>query len=141
MRVFARVYLCGKGLRPEEMKSRLSTLNAGSIVQAARGDSARNAFFVEMLAAQTLYAENSGSLLARKPEVDLLLRLAGTTQIARAIREQGAKEGEPFLLVVAGRSAVRAPSELSRMELVRRNLSPEELDRVEKAALLNVQRP
>ncbi len=140
MRVFAKAYLFEKGFSSQEIKRKLAVANAGSIVQAAKGGSAHNEFFVEMLAAQTLRAEASGSLLAKKPEIDFLLRLAGTTQIARAIREQGAKEGEPFLLVVAGREALLWPPELSGIELSRRDLSPEELARVEKAALLNAQR-
>ncbi|MDG6898764.1 MAG: hypothetical protein JRN24_03390 [Nitrososphaerota archaeon] len=122
------------------MKEKLASANLSSMVQAANAGSAKNESFVEMLAAQTLHADASGSLLAKKPEIDFLLRLAGTTQIARAIREHGAKEGAPFLLVVAARTPVRGPSEVSGLELPRRDLSLAELARVEKAALLSAQR-
>jgi len=89
-----------------------------------------------MLAAQTFQAESSGSLLANKPEIDLLLRLAGTNQISRAIREKGAKKGEPFLLIVAGRSEQILPQRIPAKELPRRKLSRAELARIEKASLL-----
>lgn len=123
------------------MKKRLASKNRGVVVQAAKAGSATNEFFVEMIAAQTLRAETSGSLLAKKPEIDFLLRLAGTTQIARAIKELGAEEGGPFLLVAAGPRAVHAPPELAGSELPRLDLSSAELERIERAALLNARRP
>lgn len=140
VRIFAKAYACGKELSTKEMKQRLTSVYPGSMVQAAKGGSATNELFVEMLAAQTLQAESSGSLLANRPEIDFLLRLAGTTQIARAIREKGAADGAPFLLVAASRNAMSGHSELSKLELPRRSLSKAELDKVEKAALLSAQR-
>ena len=100
----------------------------------------RNEVFVELLAAQTLQAESSGGLLANKPEMDFLLRLAGTTQISRAIRDAGAKAGGQFVLVVAGRSVVRRPPGIVAKELPRRGLTDSERARIEKAALLNAER-
>ncbi|MGP8057962.1 MAG: KEOPS complex subunit Cgi121 [Nitrososphaerales archaeon] len=111
-----------------------------SIVQTVSADAATNGFFVEMIAAQTLSANGTQSLLAKRPEVDLLLRLAGTTQIARAIEQTGAKKGEPFLLVIAGpatRLAGLSAKELGGSELESRELSSDELNRIEQAALLN----
>lgn len=122
------------------MKRRLASANPGSLVQAAKAGSVDNEFLVEMLVAQTLQAEASGSLLARKPEIDLLLRLAGTTQISRALREQGAKEGASFLLIAASRAEVKGPLELAKSELPRHPLTEPELDRVERGALLSAQR-
>jgi len=92
-----------------------------------------------MLAAQTFQAERSGTLLAKKPEVDLLLRLAGTTQIAKAIRERGAKPGASFLLIVASRSGIVGIPGLLQ-ELPRSLLSDGDLARIERAALLDVAR-
>lgn len=122
------------------MKRRLQGLNPDSLVQAASAGAAANELFVELLAAQTLQAESSGGLLANKPEMDLLLRLAGTTQISRAIKEAGARPGERFVLVVAGRGAVRVPTGLDGTELRRRELTDSELGRIESAALLNARR-
>ena len=99
-----------------------------------------NELFLELLAAQTLQAETSGGLLANKPEIDFLLRLAGTTQIARAIKVAGAKPGERYILVVAGRKAVRLPPAIEGAELERRKLTHSELGKIEKAALLNAAR-
>jgi len=140
LRAFARAYLCGRELKPEELKRRVALANRGAVVQTAAKGAASNEFFVEMLAAQTLHAESSGSLLARRPEIDLLLRLAGTTQISKAIKEKGAASGEPFLFVVAGRKRPKQVRGLAAQELPRRRLSRNELQRVERAALLDAQR-
>ncbi|MDG7007356.1 MAG: hypothetical protein JRN06_03815 [Nitrososphaerota archaeon] len=109
------------------------------VVQTAAEGAATNEFFVEMLAAQTLRAAESGTLLANSPEMDFLLRLAGTTQITRAIREKGSAKGKPFLLVVAGRTIPESGPVLGQ-ELPRHGLSKGELQRVEKAALLSARR-
>ena len=128
------------GVDPGYVRKEVEAKMPGSIVQTVRADAATNAFFVEMIAAQTLSANGTQSLLAKKPEVDLLLRLAGTTQISRAIEKMGAKKGESFLLVIAGPSrelAGLSAKELGGSELERRELSSDELDRIEQAALLN----
>lgn len=110
------------------------------MVQAARARLAQNTRLMELLAAQTIQAESSGSLLANRQEIDFLLRLAGTTQISRAIRDAGAGHGERFVLVVAGRRPVRLPPGLDAKELRRSELTHSELEKVEKAALLNAKR-
>jgi len=140
LKIKAKAYLCPQSASAENSKQRLSAANPGAIVQAAKEGVAGNEALVEMLAAQTLQAEASGSLLANRPEIDLLLRLAGTTQISRAIREAGAKHGEGFVIVVAGRDDIRVPTGFEGIELARRELSASELGRVEKAALLNAKR-
>ena len=131
------------GADPDYVKRRAIALAPGSIVQTVSADAASNGFLVEMIAAQTLRAKGTPSQLAKRPEVDLLLRLAGTTQISRAIEQIGARKGRPFLLVIAGpsrRIANLGAEALGGSELGRRKLSPGELDRVEKAALLNTQK-
>jgi tRNA threonylcarbamoyladenosine modification (KEOPS) complex Cgi121 subunit len=138
VKIFAKAYNCDPETNPEALKRKLSLANPGALVQTAKGRSAANEFFVEMLAAQTLRAEDSESLLAKKPEIDLLLRLAGTNQISTAIKEKGAKNGEAFLLICAGRSMLESPKDLQAKELPRRELSRAELARVEKAALLGI---
>ena len=128
------------GADPDSVRNTVEAKFPGSIVQAVRADAATNGFFVEMIAAQTLRANGTQNLLARRPEVDLLLRLAGTNQISKAIEQMGAKKGKPFLLVIAGadsRLAGLSAKELGGSELRRRELSSDELDRVEQAALLN----
>jgi tRNA threonylcarbamoyladenosine modification (KEOPS) complex Cgi121 subunit len=138
--VHARAYLCDDRMSPDDAKRRLAKSNPGSIVQASRAGRVRNELFVEMLAAQTHRAKSTGGMLAEKPEIDFLLRLAGTTQISKAIKEWGAKKGEKALVVVSGESEVRGPPELLEFELPRRPLTAAELARVERAALLNALR-
>ena len=140
MTIFAKAFLCRGEVGPEEMKRRLASVNPGALVQAVSRDSARNENLLEMLAAQTFEAEASGSMLAKKPEIDFLLRVAGSTQISRAIAAKGAKEGEPFLLVAAGKSEVEVLPELQGLELTRRSLSGAELAAVEHGALLSARR-
>ncbi|MGD0395350.1 MAG: KEOPS complex subunit Cgi121 [Nitrososphaerales archaeon] len=128
------------GVDPGSVRKTVAAKLPGSIVQTVRADAATNGFFVEMIAAQTLSANGTQNLLAKKPEVDLLLRLAGTTQISRAIEQMGVKKGEPFLLVIAGPARGLddlGAKELGGSELERRELSSDELNRIEQAALLN----
>ena len=141
LKVNAKAYLCGGDLMPEEMKTRLSLLNPGTFVQAVKASDAKNEFFLEMLATQTVRAAYSGTLLAKKAEIDFLLRLAGTTQISRAIREHGAMAGAPFILVAAGRRRLKGMAGLAGLELPRAALNTSELRKVEQAALLSAERP
>jgi tRNA threonylcarbamoyladenosine modification (KEOPS) complex Cgi121 subunit len=122
------------------VKRALTLRNPRSVVQTLRMGEEDNEFLVEMIAAQTLRADSSGALLAKKPEIDLLLRIAGTTQISRAIRERGAKEGEPFLAVAAGRTPLKTPRGLAGFELPRRDLNDSDRSKIEEAALLDVHR-
>jgi tRNA threonylcarbamoyladenosine modification (KEOPS) complex Cgi121 subunit len=55
-----------------------------------------------MICEQTLRAARTGALVADKPEVDLLLRLAGTSQISVAIERAGYTSGRAIVLVAAG---------------------------------------
>jgi tRNA threonylcarbamoyladenosine modification (KEOPS) complex Cgi121 subunit len=132
-----------KGADPDTVRKLVEARIPEAIVQAVRADAAANGFFVEMIAAQTLRAKGTQNLLAKKPEVDLLLRLAGTAQISRAIKQIGAKKGRSFLLVIAGPErglASLSMKELGGSELEKHDLSSDELDRIEQAALLNALR-
>jgi len=138
----ARCYLAGRASDPRSMREEISSENPRLVVQAVGASAASNESYVEMIAAQTLRASSTGGLLARKPEIDIVLRLAGTTQIAAAIAKMGAKKGKPFLLVIAGESKpmgnLKIPAAWAR--LPRKGLSKEELGRIEDAALLNARR-
>ena len=128
---------------PDLLRKKVASRLPQCVVQTVRADTASNGFFVEMIAAQTLRAYETNSLLARKPELDLLLRLAGTTQISKAIGQVGSKKGDPFLLVVGGPGdSLRRFhwEELGGSLLEKRRLSDSELDRIEVAALLNVEK-
>ncbi len=142
METRARTFVMAAGADPELVKGRVRSECPGAVVQSVRPGLTENGLLVEMIAAQTFKAAATGGLLAERPEIDLLLRLARTSQIARAIEETGSKKGEPFLLVVAAPEKALRP--LDRMglgnELPRRKLNEEEVVAVEEAALLNALR-
>ena len=140
-RIFARAYAFGAGHDPEVLKKQLQATSGKWMVQTLKDGASDNELFVEMLAAQTLRAQAQGSLLARRPEVDFILRMAGTTQISQAIRQKGAHRGRPFLLVVAGSSDPRGVGGRGASRLPRRELTRDELGRIEEAALLSTKRP
>ena len=114
----------------------------GLLVQTVREGLGSNELLFEMLAAQTFSNRDSGTLLTRKPEVDLLLRIAGTTQISAAMSRVGTMKGMPFVLIVAGTRKQVERFELglggAGARLERRSLSDGELAMVEDAALLDV---
>jgi tRNA threonylcarbamoyladenosine modification (KEOPS) complex Cgi121 subunit len=111
------------------------------MVQTFGAKAATNGFFVRMLASQTLRAGSSGSLLAKKPEIDFLLRLAGTSQISEAIARVGSKPGEPFVLVLASlRPLKKGVHPAGGLILPSIPLSESELRRVEQGALLSAHR-
>lgn len=138
--IHAKAYLLRGGAGSDGIADRLKVANPGSIVQVVRAGSIKNGALAEMLAAQTLRAEDSGDMLAKKPEVDLLLRVAGTTQIARAIKTHGAERGKGLVAINASRADLNVPQGLEGRELPSRPLSSQERLRIEKAALLNAER-
>ena len=131
----------GLGKDPEGVRKRLGLMAGGLLIQTAAVEMATNELYVEMLVAQTYSAIEAGKMLARKKEVDLLLRLAGTTQISAAIAKAGAKGGKPFLLIIAGSADDVAAAEPELRAIVtrlkRRELDEQELGGIETAALLN----
>ncbi len=144
MSVSVRCYAVGPPLEPEKLKWRVSSEASVSLVQTVSTTTVSNETFAEAVVTQTLLAMSTGNLLAKKPEIDLLLRLAGTTQISEAIETAGATAGRGFLLIVAAeaknldlieRSLLRGRPRLQRAEL-----SKSELMAVERAALLNALR-
>ncbi len=132
------------GEDPEALLSRLRTDNPDLLIQVFGGKRPR-ASAVEMIAAQTLTAAKSGSILADRPELDLLLRLAGTRQIGEAFLLLGYKPRRKRLFMAAaseGKSGamerlVRRLSDDRRfVEIQKEPLTEEDLDLVERAALL-----
>ncbi|MDA4121152.1 MAG: KEOPS complex subunit Cgi121 [Thaumarchaeota archaeon] len=138
METHARAFTVDRGLDSDRVKEEVRGKHPSLLVQSLRPGAARNVRLLEMIAAQTVEAAASGNLIARKLEIDFLLRVAGTTQISRAIRKVGSQEGRPFLLVMAGRRRIPAvPGSGRWKELERKELSERELEKVEVAALLN----
>lgn len=129
---------------PEGLKRFILGLSPNILAQTANEDAVSNESLAEMMVAQTASAVSSGNLLARKSEVDLLLRLAGTTQISKALRSVGVPKGKQFVLILAGEErdfrTVERSGVLGEERVGRSELNKSELARVEKAALLNAQR-
>ena len=132
------------GTDPEVIKEELRRRAPKLLVQAVNEAAASNEYLVELMAAQTIRAASTGNLLARKQEVDLLLRLGGTTQISAALESVGAKKGKPAVLVVSGDDkdidAVARHGLLGWERVQRHTLDTSELRRIEDAALLNTLR-
>ncbi|MDA4123432.1 MAG: KEOPS complex subunit Cgi121 [Thaumarchaeota archaeon] len=134
---------------PEAELARLRSENPEAIIQLARFARAPNVRAIEMIAAQTLRARETDALVAERPEVDLLLRLAGTSQISEAIGRAGYKAGGKLYLVAAGTEAaisrLRRSLRATGKGTVYAILPTEDLDEsgremVEAAALLGTRR-
>ncbi len=125
---------------PDTERQQARALLSRGFVQTVRATAADNAFFVEVIAAQTLRAWEKDELVARRPEIDFILRMAGTSQISKALGEVGSRKGASFVLVVASPGRVPMGNALRGRALARRDLSLDERDRVERAALLGALR-
>jgi len=129
----------------EDLLGGLRKKAPGAVLQVFSSTTAPNPALVSMIAAQTLSAMQSDSLIAERPEVDLLLRLASTRQIGEAFKRIGYKEkGRKLFMAVASQNRsplVKLEKEVSRdkrfSELPSRRLDGDDLDKVEKAALLS----
>ena len=140
----ARCYRFGGQVGSQELSQEVRRAFPDLLVQTVDSQVLSNEKLVEMMGEQTLEAGKTGSPLAKKPEVDLLMRLGSTTQIDRAIRQVGAKPGREFVLIVVGDEADIRKLESERASdwdrLPRSQLGREELHRVERAALLNAEK-
>lgn len=130
----------------EELLSKTRRQNPRVIVQVMGDSVTPNPAAIEMIAAQTLAAARSGSTLAERPELDLLLRLAGTKQIGQALKRSGyASAGTRLFMVAAsdgggadiGRLTKRLAKDARFSRLSKRELAAEDFARVEVAALLS----
>lgn len=133
---------------PVELEGLLASVRKDSpraIIQVFGASEPPNAEAIDMIAAQTVAAAKSGSTLAERPELDLLLRLAGTRQIGEAFRRVGYKQkGKRLFLVAASggtgaalrRLRKRASGDRRFASVARKKLGNGDLEVVERAALL-----
>jgi tRNA threonylcarbamoyladenosine modification (KEOPS) complex Cgi121 subunit len=136
------------GVQSDEVEDLLARTRKGSpgvIIQVIGGTRQPNPAAVEMIAAQTLEAARSGSTLAERPELDLLLRLAGSRQIGEAFRRVGYKSNDRRFFMVAasagsGASLLRLSKRLAKDKrftaVPKKAIGAGDLDEVERAALL-----
>src|SRR5438128_9315613 len=87
----------------EDLKARLLRSFPDLLFQLVDARSGSNERFFRLITAQTLKASGDGSLLASKPEVDLLLSLARTIQLSEPLARVGYKRGERRILIAAGK--------------------------------------
>ena len=134
---------------PGEIESLLAETrekSPGVILQVIGADKAPNPRALELIAAQTLTAAKSGRTLAERPELDLLLRLAGTRQIGEAFARVGYRSSAKRLFMVAacegGGAALRGlrkrlAADRKFKEVPGEDVREGDLDMVERAALLS----
>jgi len=132
------------GREPQELKSDLEGNFPSLVIQVVAAETGSNERFFRMIAAQTLFAMRNRSLLARKPELDLLLRLGGTTQISEALAKVGYRKGSRSILVAVGtrrdlNRLMRSVKEHG-VRLEESRLSKKEMMRIEEAAVLSARR-
>jgi tRNA threonylcarbamoyladenosine modification (KEOPS) complex Cgi121 subunit len=126
----------------EDFLARLRRAHPGLLIQLVCARENPSPAAIEMVAAQTIHAKKAGSMLANSPDIDLLLRLAGTSQIGEAFREVGYKRAGPKVLVAAGPGGAVARLQGSLRQdkrlraLKREALTDEDLAVVERAALV-----
>lgn len=129
----------------EDLLAKIRKQSPGVIVQVISAVRSPNPRTVEMIAAQTLTAARSGSMLAERPELDLLLRLAGTRQIGDAFKRVGYKSDKKRFFMVAasegnGTKIKRMGQQLAADKrftpLAKRQMLEGDLEQVERAALL-----
>ncbi len=126
----------------EELLAKLRTKHRRLVIQLVSMREAPNPLVVSMIGSQTLRAAEKGRMLAQHPEMDLLLRLAGTRQIGAALETIGYKKsGRKILIALGGRTELASLRAWARSTktvhtLRRRELSQSDLDLVERAALL-----
>jgi tRNA threonylcarbamoyladenosine modification (KEOPS) complex Cgi121 subunit len=138
------------GVLPDEVEELLAKVRKRAprvIIQVVGATRAPNPSAVEMIAAQTLTAAKSGTTLAERPELDLLLRLAGTRQIGEAFQRVGYKSNEKRFFMVAAsegsgatlaRMVMRLAVDKRFKEVAKKKLTKSDLQQVERAALLAV---
>jgi tRNA threonylcarbamoyladenosine modification (KEOPS) complex Cgi121 subunit len=133
-------------LAPEDAEGELATLrmsNPELIIQLVSMKKPPSARAVAMIGEQTIRAKETGALLADRPEVDLLLRLAGTSQISEALKKNGYRSKGTLILVAVGKDKDveklrRALSKLRAYSLREEGeMDDESRDAVEIAALLS----
>ena len=139
-----RCYRVGRDEDAQALRESILRVSQRLLVQTIKCGKARNETFVKMIVEQTTAAASTNNLLARRKEVDLLLRLAGTSQISVALKTVGVVKGEPFELILAGEGgdvrAAEASSLVGKERILGAELGPADLGLIERAALLNALR-
>ena len=73
------------------------------LIQAVSSDFILNKEHAKKIISLSILAKKHSMLLSKKLEIDILLRLAGTTQITDAIKNIGIRKNQNFLLIAIGK--------------------------------------
>ena len=71
-------------------------------IQIVTDDAVYNIEHLKWTIRQSWFAKDRGVMLAKKVELDLLMRIVGVSQISEAIKNAGAKEDRPFYISSIG---------------------------------------
>jgi tRNA threonylcarbamoyladenosine modification (KEOPS) complex Cgi121 subunit len=130
----------------EALLTELRTRHAGLLIQVIGASHPPNPAAIEMVATQTFESARSGSTIADRPELDVLMRLAGTRQIGEALSLLGYKAaGKRLFLLAATSKSDDAIQRLGKYvdkrararEIPAKKLTKDDLDQVERASLLS----
>ena len=77
----------------------------GLIIQALHSKFILGVNHAKKILAISLYAKKNKTLLAKKIEIDILMRFAGTTQISQAIKIAGRKPNRDFFIIAIGKKS------------------------------------
>ncbi len=79
----------------------IKAINSRVTVQAIDASFAAGKEHILSIVQQSLQAKKRGTMLSKRIEIDILLRLACTNQISKALDEIGLKEGVNDVLIIA----------------------------------------
>mgnify|MGYP002867199774 CR=1 FL=1 len=85
----------------KELRNKYSEL----IIQALDSRFILGVNHAKKILAISLYAKKNKALLAKKIEIDILMRFAGTTQISQAIKIAGRKPNKDFFIIAIGKKS------------------------------------
>jgi len=92
----------GKTTKPTDLLEFLRSKFPNLTIQIVAEDTLYNIEHLKWTIRQSWFAKDRGAMLAKRVELDLLMRIAGASQISEAIKIAGAKENIPFYIACIG---------------------------------------
>ena len=100
----------GEATEPKDFLETLRSKFPNTSIQIIAGEAVYNLEHLKWSVRQSWLAKNRGVMLAKRVELDLLMRIGAANQISEAIKIAGAKENSPFYIIGIG-----AESELKKL--------------------------
>src|SRR3972149_1292392 len=92
----------GKATEPKDFLDTLRSKFPNVTIQIIADDAVYNIEHLKWSVRQSSLAKTRGVMLAKRVELDLLMRIGGMNQISEAIKIAGAKENSPCYIVGIG---------------------------------------